>query len=85
MTDVIILSRANQPTAFTFYKGVANYDELIAYVQEHGDMPECEMFAELRDGDDELIAGQGYIAEEDTDQEIIDEIPKTLKEALGID
>ena len=71
-------------TAFTFWKGVFSNEELTAYVQEHGECPECEAFAELRDGDKELIAKDGYIEEAPTDQEIIDEIPKTLREALGL-
>ena len=72
-----------ETTAFTFWKGVSNKEELLAYVQEHGDCPECEMFAELQEDKEDLIKGQGYIAEEPTDQEIIAQIPKTLREALG--
>ena len=75
-----------ETTAFTFYKGVANLEELMAYMENHkGNMPDSEMFAELSPGDQELIAGKGYIAEEPTDQEIIDEIPRTLRMALGLD
>jgi hypothetical protein len=75
-----------QPTAFTFYKGVKNWGEALAYFDKHKELPDCEMFAELSPGDFELADSfGGYIAEEDTDQEIIDEIPRTLKEALGIE
>ncbi|MBI4284196.1 MAG: hypothetical protein HY663_06985 [Chloroflexi bacterium] len=73
-------------TAFTFYKGVKNWGEALAYFDKHKELPDCEMFAELSLGDFELADSLGgYIAEEDTDQEIIDEIPRTLKEALGIE
>ena len=74
-----------EPTAFTFYKGVKDLDELYTYMDAHkGELPDCEMFAELSEGDLELVEGKGYIAEEPTDQEIIDEIPRTLREALGM-
>ena len=73
--------------AYPYYKGVKNYKELIAFMDNspHGEMPECEMFAELSEGDFELIKGKGYIAEEPTDDELIKSVPRTLKEALGIE
>jgi hypothetical protein len=42
------------------------------------------MFKLKETGDEEMIKGQGYIEEETCDDEIYNQIPKTLKEALGI-
>lgn len=68
---------------FTFYKEVKNGEELRAFIEKTGGMPECEMFQRKSRGDDERIKDAGYIAEETCDEEIFNQIPKTLKEALG--
>lgn len=61
------------------------YEELMAWMDSHNRwIPDCEMFAELHLGDEKLTEGKGYIAEEPTDQDLIDEIPRTLREALGL-
>ena len=73
-------------TTFTYWQGVANFAELMAYMDTHnGDLPDCEMFAELSEGDEELIAGTGFIEEipTDMDDEELSQIPRTLREALG--
>ena len=67
---------------FTYYKGVKNYQELIAYMDQRGEMPECESFKYLSPGDDKLIGKSGYIAEENFDDSLFRQIPKTLREAL---
>ena len=69
-----------ETTAFTFYKGVKHLQELREYIATYGELPDCEMFAELSDEDFELVSGQGYVAEEATDQELIAELPRTLLE-----
>lgn len=68
---------------FTFYKGVRNLSELKEYMINLGDMPECEMFQKKSKGDGRLIKGAGYIADETCDEEIFNELPKTLRECLG--
>ena len=78
----------NEHIGYTFYKEVKNLAELMAYMDTHnGDMPDCEAFRELREGDEELIAGKGYIAQEPfglTQYEWY-QLPKTLRIALGLD
>ena len=71
--------------AFIYYKGVKNLKELIAFIENnpHGELPECELFLELSEGDFELVEGKGYIAEEPTDDELCSQIPRTLREALS--
>ena len=71
---------------FTFYKGVRNYDELIAFMENdpHGEMPECESFKCLTAEGEGLADGYGYIAEEDFDDDLYEELPETLEEALGM-
>ena len=68
---------------FTFYKGVKDNQEMRDFLDKTGDMPECEMFQRKSKGDEQLIKNAGYIAEETCDDEIFNQIPKTLKEALG--
>jgi len=71
-------------TGYTFYRGVANYDELQAVLKDTGELPDCESFKEWSEGDDELIKGTGYIAEETfmfSKQEWLD-LPKTLRDCL---
>ena len=67
---------------YTFYIGIRTNKELRDYIEKEDDMPECESFQELREGDEDLIKGKGYIAEEDFDDELFNELPKTLKEAI---
>ena len=69
-------------TGFTYYKGVFNYNELIAYINCFGDLPECESFKYRVDGD-EKIAKNGYIAEELFDDDVWKEVPDNLFDALG--
>lgn len=68
---------------FTFYKGVFTPEQLRDYLNANGELPECEMFKTKREGDDERIKDAGFIAEETCDEEIWEEIPATLLEALG--
>lgn len=68
---------------FTFYKGVFTPEQLRDYLNANGELPECEMFKIKREGDDERIKDAGFIAEETCDEEIWEEIPATLLEALG--
>lgn len=68
---------------FTFYKGVFSPEQLRDYLDANGELPECEMFKIKRDGDDERIKNAGMIAEETCDEDIWEEIPATLLEALG--
>jgi hypothetical protein len=70
---------------YTFWRGVKNYKELMAYLNKNGDLPNCEMFQTLKQGDAKLIKGKGYIEKEYCDTQLHKEIPQTLKEALGID
>ena len=69
---------------YTFWRGVKNYNELRTYLNKRHDLPDSEMFKLKETGDEEMIKGQGYIEEETCDDEIYNQIPKTLKEALGI-
>jgi len=68
---------------FTFYKGVFNPEQLRDYLNANGDLPECEMFKIKRKGDDKRIKNAGFIANETCDEELWEEIPATLLEALG--
>ena len=71
---------------FTFWKGVYNKQELSEYVEKNGDCPESEMFLKKSKGDDELIKRFGFIESipSDFDDEELEEIPKTLTEALNL-
>ena len=68
---------------FTFYKGVFTPEQLRDYLDAKGEVPECEMFKYKEQLDDERIKNSGFIADETCDDEIFDEIPETLSEALG--
>lgn len=68
---------------YCYYKGVANHEELRKFNQETGDLPECEAFKYYKEGD-ELRATNGYIAIEDFADEVWEQIPDTLAEALNI-
>jgi len=68
---------------FTFYKGVFSPEQLRDYLEAKGELPECEMFKTKREGDDKRIKNYGFIAEETCDEEIWEDIPATLLEALG--
>lgn len=74
--------------SFTFWKGVKNTEELRAYLETNGDLPECEMFKKKSAGDDERIKGLGFIEPSTCDDDLFNddlfnELPETLSEALG--
>ena len=73
-------------TTYTFWKEVKNKLELERYVSKYGECPECEMFLFKSKGDEKLIKGSGFIEEiySDFSEEEWSEIPRTLKEALGM-
>lgn len=68
---------------YTFYKGVFTQEQLSDYLVANGDLPECEMFKKRETGDDDKIKNAGIIIEENCDDELFNEIPDTLKDALN--
>lgn len=70
---------------YTFWQAVKNKKELSKFLEKTGDLPGCEMFKYKKQGDQKMIKRAGFIATETCDEEIFNEIPNTLKEALGYD
>lgn len=62
---------------YTYYKGVKNNKQLREFNKRTGDLPDCESFKYRKKGDTNL-ARDGYIAEEDFDYEVWEQIPDTL-------
>jgi len=67
---------------YTFYKGIKSQKGLYRFVNKTGDVPECESFQKYTRGDKTLIRNDGYIAEEEFDEDLFNGLPKTLKECL---
>ena len=81
-----IRSKENRQFSYTFWKGIKNELELTEYVNKKSDCPECEMFRIKSKGDDALIKGKGFIEKApcDFDDKEWEDIPLTLKDALGV-
>ena len=69
-------------TGYTYYKDIKDNEELRDYFCRTGDLPDCESFQILEEGDNDKIKDTGFIAEENFDDELWLDLPETLSECL---
>jgi hypothetical protein len=81
------MSDLEEHPGYVFYRAVSNAEELHNYYIENGDLPDSESFQKMEAGDEALAkAHGGFIATEifAFSEEEWNQVPKTLKQALGI-